>query len=103
MGCGEPNPSACPCDLLPADISTHPASHPCYLPCMLACLSACPFAVYTVHIGRQPHCSCPDFAKGNVCKHQLFVMLRVLGLPPTEPLVWQAALLSHEVDEVSGS
>ncbi|KAI7843057.1 hypothetical protein COHA_003231 [Chlorella ohadii] len=55
---------------------------------------------YTVTICRQPNCTCPDAAKGNVCKHVLFVLLRVLHMSPDEPLVWQKALLASEVDEI---
>ena len=54
-------------------------------------------AVYTVNISRHPHCTCPDCAKGHVCKHILFVMLRVLKLSTNNPLVWQKALLTKEV------
>lgn len=54
-------------------------------------------AVYTVKICRHPHCTCPDHAKGHVCKHILFVMLRVLKLSTTNPLAWQKALLTKEV------
>jgi hypothetical protein len=32
-----------------------------------------------------------------VCKHILFVMLRVLKLSTTNPLAWQKALLTKEV------
>lgn len=56
--------------------------------------------VYTVTISRHPHCSCPDHAKGNVCKHILFVMLRVLKLDKKDPRVWQKALLPSEVNDV---
>ena len=35
-------------------------------------------AMYTVKVGPLVSCDCPDAAKGNVCKHQLFVMLKVL-------------------------
>ncbi|GAB4820534.1 hypothetical protein N2152v2_007580 [Parachlorella kessleri] len=56
--------------------------------------------VYTVTICRQPQCTCPDYLKGNLCKHILFVMLRVLRLPTDEPLVWQRALLTDEVNAV---
>lgn len=53
--------------------------------------------VYKVKICRQPCCDCPDFLNGNHCKHILFVLLRVLGLPDTDHVVWQRALLSEEV------
>lgn len=59
---------------------------------------------YTVKVGCHPSCSCPDHAKGNLCKHSLFVMLRVLRLAQDDPLVWQRALLKSEAEEVlSGS
>ena len=53
--------------------------------------------VYRVSIGMHPSCSCPDFRKGNVCKHVLFVMVRVIRLAPDDPLIWQKALLRSEV------
>lgn len=55
------------------------------------------FAVYEVTVRKHPDCTCPDFQKGNLCKHYLFVMLRVLRLDRTDPLVWQKALLKSEV------
>jgi hypothetical protein len=57
-------------------------------------------AVYRVQVGRHPSCTCPDAAKGNVCKHYLYCMLRVLRLRQDDPLVWQKALLSSEAEEV---
>jgi hypothetical protein len=36
---------------------------------------------YKVTIDKQPDCSCPDGAKGNTCKHRLFVLLRILQIP----------------------
>eukprot|EP00977_Amphora_coffeiformis_P010721 scaffold2512_cov164-Amphora_coffeaeformis.AAC.6 len=56
--------------------------------------------VYKVTLAHLVHCTCPDHAKGNVCKHILFVMLKVVGLPATSPLVHQAALLSNELREI---
>lgn len=56
--------------------------------------------VYTVTIDAMADCTCPDAAKGNVCKHVLFVMLRVLRVDPSSPLIYQQALLSHERTEV---
>jgi uncharacterized Zn finger protein len=53
--------------------------------------------VYTVTVGRVPSCTCPDAAKGNLCKHILFVLMRVLKLRRDNPLVWQKALLKSEV------
>ena len=53
--------------------------------------------VYSVTVGKHPNCTCPDFQRGNLCKHYLFVMLRVLRLDRSDPLVWQKALLKAEV------
>ncbi|KAL3154181.1 hypothetical protein ABBQ32_013698 [Trebouxia sp. C0010 RCD-2024] len=58
--------------------------------------------VYDVTVGRHPDCTCPDFQKGNICKHYLFVMLRVLRLDHADPLVWQRALLKTETKQVLG-
>ena len=52
-------------------------------------------------VGRFPHCTCPDFAKGNICKHYLYVMIRVLRLRQDDPVVWQRALLPSEAEEAS--
>lgn len=56
--------------------------------------------VYEVTLSKLLHCTCPDHAKGNLCKHILFVMLKVVGLPSNSPLVYQSALLSTEVEEL---
>lgn len=70
-------------------------------------LAACEFFVlgatgnvYSVRLDRMPSCTCPDFKKGNTCKHILFVMLRVLKLPVDDPRVWQKALLTSELQEL---
>ena len=57
-------------------------------------------AVYNVTIGSSPSCSCPDAGKGNVCKHQLFVMLRVLHMDSKDPVIWQRGLLAEEVQHI---
>lgn len=59
------------------------------------CLAACT----TTPLTTPPYCHASS--QGNICKHILFVMLRVLHMSPDEPLVWQKALLSSEVDEAS--
>ncbi len=56
--------------------------------------------VYTVMITKLPTCNCPDFEKGNICKHLIFVFLKVLKVPPTSHYYYQKALLSSEVLEV---
>jgi len=42
--------------------------------------------VYQVRISKHPFCSCPDHSKGNVCKHILFVFLKVVPYPILHPL-----------------
>lgn len=53
--------------------------------------------LYDISIGRLPSCSCIDFQKGNICKHILFVMLKVLRVNPSSNLVFQRGLLSSEL------
>lgn len=54
--------------------------------------------IYTVHIARQPNCSCPHAKAGNQCKHILYVLSRVLHA--RLDLVYQLALLSTELVEI---
>ena len=56
--------------------------------------------VYQVVLSKVPSCSCPDHAKGNLCKHILFVMLKVVGLESHSPLVYQAAYLTNELEDI---
>ncbi|GJP43712.1 hypothetical protein CLOM_g3144, partial [Closterium sp. NIES-68] len=56
--------------------------------------------VYTVTISQQPSCTCPDSGNGNLCKHILFVLLRVLRVDQDDPRVWQRSLLSTELNEL---
>jgi len=53
--------------------------------------------VYDVSIRKVANCSCPDHAKGNLCKHILFVLLKVMSLDPKSPLVYQAAWIESEL------
>ena len=53
--------------------------------------------VYTVTVSGTPGCDCPDGRRGNICKHLIFVFVRVLGLPQDSPLVRQRGLLPTEV------
>ncbi|GAA5886022.1 hypothetical protein JCM6882_004236 [Rhodosporidiobolus microsporus] len=53
---------------------------------------------YTVKIGKQPTCNCPDGSKGNTCKHRLFVLLkRLLQVPKSSNLWYQSGLLTSEL------
>jgi len=56
--------------------------------------------VYDIHVGKIPTCSCPDFEKGHLCKHILFVMLKVLRVPQNSPLIYQKALLQSELQSI---
>ena len=56
--------------------------------------------VYTCTIGKFPECSCPDHQKGNVCKHLIFVLHRVLDVPQTSELLPQKAFLRSEVEDM---
>ncbi|GAA5850422.1 hypothetical protein JCM8547_001870 [Rhodosporidiobolus lusitaniae] len=55
---------------------------------------------YTVTVDHRPKCDCPDGAKGNKCKHQLFVLLKILQVPQTSNLWYQAALLISELQAI---
>jgi len=61
--------------------------------------------VYDVTLAREPRCTCVDFrmrrARGTgVCKHILFVYIRVLRLDRNDSRVWQNALLSSELSGI---
>ncbi|RIB04945.1 hypothetical protein C2G38_2119549 [Gigaspora rosea] len=53
--------------------------------------------VYTVTICHLPNCTCPDFQKGNLCKHILFVYIKVLRVQASSKLIFQRALLTKEL------
>ena len=57
--------------------------------------------IYTVTIGRDPSCTCPDFRKGNECKHKVYALSTILRAD--YDLQYQRALLSHEVEEILSS
>jgi hypothetical protein len=59
--------------------------------------------IYEVQIKRMPSCTCPDHAKGNLCKHILFVMLKVIKLPRTSNLIYQEAFLTAELVDIFAS
>ena len=54
---------------------------------------------FKVQIGSSMKCSCK--AKGDMpCLHLLFVLLKILRVPPENPFLWQASLLDHEIEQV---
>jgi len=55
---------------------------------------------YDVTISKIPTCDCPDHAKGNLCKHLLFALIKVVGLPTASPLVYQSAYITQELDTI---
>ncbi|RDL37802.1 Uncharacterized protein BP5553_05235 [Venustampulla echinocandica] len=54
--------------------------------------------VYQVTISKVPTCSCPDAAKGNQCKHIIYVLVNVLKA--REDLAYQLAFLAAELVEI---
>ena len=56
--------------------------------------------VYTVIISHLPSCTCPDYGKGNLCKHIIFILHRVLKVSRHSPLIYQQALLTSELNEI---
>ncbi|KAG5179073.1 hypothetical protein JKP88DRAFT_327812 [Tribonema minus] len=54
--------------------------------------------VYRVQIASVPSCDCPD--RNPLCKHILFVYLKVLKQPLDSPHIYQAALLQSELQEI---
>ena len=56
---------------------------------------------YEVKIASTPTCTCPDYQhRHKPCKHIMFVYLRVLNMKVDDALIWQQALLTHEVDAI---
>jgi len=56
--------------------------------------------IYEVNLAKIPHCNCPDHMRGNLCKHLLFVMLKVANLDPSSPLVYQSAYITSELKSI---
>jgi len=57
--------------------------------------------LYTVTLGLVPSCNCPDHQKRqDLCKHMLFVALKVIGLDISDPLSYQKAYITSELDEL---
>lgn len=46
--------------------------------------------VYTVNLSTVPSCTCPD--RTVPCKHILFVLIRVLGIPLDDSCLWRRSL-----------
>ncbi|CAK4249540.1 unnamed protein product [Aphanomyces euteiches] len=52
---------------------------------------------HRVLIGSVQFCSCGD---KEICCHILFVMMKILRVPPTNPVVWQRSLIDSETNMV---
>ncbi|ORY52608.1 hypothetical protein BCR33DRAFT_324390 [Rhizoclosmatium globosum] len=53
--------------------------------------------VHVCSVKEKPHCECVDFESGRNCKHLIFIFMRVLGLGPNSPILYQRALLKSEL------
>jgi hypothetical protein len=58
--------------------------------------------VYSVVIDSKPRCDCPDARKNpsDICKHLIFVFLKVLKLPEDIPYWFQKSLLPSELSDL---
>ena len=57
-----------------------------------------PFKVY---VGDNQRCTCGGGeARGKLCVHLMFVMMKVLRVKATDPLAWQLSLVDSEVTQV---
>lgn len=55
-------------------------------------------AKYRVVVGERQECSCHTGLK--LCKHLVFVMVKVLRLSPDNPLAWQLSLVDREIGDI---
>ncbi|ETO36473.1 hypothetical protein RFI_00589 [Reticulomyxa filosa] len=56
--------------------------------------------VYTVEISHVNTCNCPDSVRGNLCKHVLFVLLKVLKIKSDSPYLYQRSLVTSELQKI---
>lgn len=56
--------------------------------------------VYSIKLTNLPSCNCPDNTKGHHCIHILFVLLKVLKVSPSDPILYQRALLTSELEGI---
>ncbi|KAL2934518.1 Mitogen-activated protein kinase kinase kinase 1 [Bienertia sinuspersici] len=52
--------------------------------------------VYKVSISSTPSCTCPD--RVTPCKHILFVLIKVLGIPPDDPILRRETLKPSHIE-----
>ncbi|KNC52146.1 uncharacterized protein AMSG_00972 [Thecamonas trahens ATCC 50062] len=53
--------------------------------------------LFHVFLGDKHGCSCGE---SDACLHILFVLTAVLGVSPSDPMVWQLSLKEHELDAI---
>ncbi|WVQ98791.1 hypothetical protein IAU59_005922 [Kwoniella sp. CBS 9459] len=58
--------------------------------------------VYTTRICSKPKCDCPDylFNGRTICKHTIFVLIRVLKVPDESYLWYQPTLTASEIEQI---
>jgi hypothetical protein len=57
--------------------------------------------VYTIVIDKKPRCDCPDATgSDDICKHVIYIFLKVLGLSQSDPRWYQQHLLNSELEEI---
>lgn len=57
--------------------------------------------VYIVKLQSIPCCTCPDFIKNkDLCKHIIFVLLKVIGISSNNPLAYQKSYIQSELKEL---
>jgi hypothetical protein len=58
--------------------------------------------IYTVYIAETPTCTCEDFLQRNdLCKHMMYVTLRILGLPRNDERTYRRSYSPSELAEIS--
>ena len=55
---------------------------------------------YVITLDTCPTCTCPYFQKGDICKHIMFVLFKVVGVPRRSSIWYQRAYLTQELREI---
>ena len=58
--------------------------------------------IFKVYIGERQTCSCGSGGDGRMklCVHIIFVMIKVLRIPSSNPLSWQLSLIDSEINQI---
>ena len=58
-------------------------------------------ATFKVFIGPRQMCSCGGGeARGKLCFHIIFIMIKVLRVPSDNPIAWQLSLVDSEIESI---